>query len=200
MKEKYDKRAEIHDTWNAFSVTYRLIGKLWNRDMMPYKITREQALNLMIIKHLGENATPYRISRFQVQEHNTVSDMIERLEKQGLVTKVRESQGKSRVKVRLTKQGEKVYNQSLRRHSLYKIMSVLSSSQMKELRQILSRLMDEIMKEFETEKEWPEIRIPPSQWPKYIASKAKESNGAETTSTRTRRRKTGTRKLAETKI
>jgi DNA-binding MarR family transcriptional regulator len=200
MTEKYDKRDEIHDTWNTFAVTYRLIAKLWNRDLMAYHVTREQALNLAIIKHLGENATPYRISRFQVQEHNTVSDMIERLEKQGLVTKVRESQGKSRVKVRLTKLGEKVYNLSLRRHSLYKIMSALSSSQMKELRQITSKLMDEIMKEFEVEKEWPEIRIPPSQWPKYMSNKAKNGNSLETASLGTKRGKSSNKKKVESSV
>src|SRR4030067_3578190 len=121
-----DLREEIHDTWNLLAHTYRMIGKLWNKDVSEYGFSREQALNLLIIKHLGDNATPYKISRFQVQEHNTVSDILNRMVKQGLIIKIRESRVKSRVRIKLTERGEQAYHKSLERDVLVRIITALS--------------------------------------------------------------------------
>ena len=72
--KKLNRNDEIHDTWNVLAHTFRLIGRLWNKELNEFAFSREQALNLSIIKCLGDSATPYRISRFQAQEHNTVSE------------------------------------------------------------------------------------------------------------------------------
>lgn len=190
MKNSPDYHDEIHDTWNVLAHTYRLMGRLWNKELSGYNFSREQALNLMIIKCLGDNATPYRVSRFQAQEHNTVSDILNRMEKQGLVTKIRESRGKSRVKVKLTELGERAYSQSLQRDILYRIMSILTERELKQMDSILSKLRDEILKEFEKEQEWTEIRIPPSQWSKIDLAK----NSTAANSKETKRTSTGVRK------
>ena len=78
--------------------------------------------------------------------------------------KVRESHGKSRVKVRLTEMGEWAYVQSEKRNSLVRILSVLSPEELNQLRSSLEKIRDEVLKEFEKDQKWPEIRIPPSQW------------------------------------
>jgi DNA-binding MarR family transcriptional regulator len=181
MKNNSGHHDEIHDTWNILAHTYRLMGRLWNKELSGNKFSREQALNLMIIKMLGDNATPYRVSRFQAQEHNTVSDILNRMEKLGLVTKIRESRGKSRVKVRLTELGEQAYSQSLQRDVLYRVMSILSERELKQLTSVLTKLRDEILKEFEKEQEWPEIRVPPSLWTKLDMSKISPAAGSKKT-------------------
>jgi DNA-binding MarR family transcriptional regulator len=197
MKNSSGLHDEIHDTWNVLAHTYRLMGRLWNKELSGYDFSREQALNLMIIKCLGDNATPYRVSRFQAQEHNTVSDMLNRMGKQGLITKIRESHGKSRVKVKLTELGERAYSQSLRRDVLYRIMSILSESELQQLLSTLSKLRDEILKESEKEGEWPEIRIPPSQWAKLdLAKISVATNSRETNSVSPIKRKS-TRKARQ---
>ena len=164
--KRLELKEEIHDTWNIFSSVYRLIGRLWDNELKKFNFARTQALNLLIIKHLDKEATPYRISRFQIQEHNTVSDMLNRMEKKGLVKKIREPQGKSRVKVTLTKKGEKAYLQSLERESLLKVLSILSKKEIEQLRGLLEKLQDEALKELDQDKKWQEIRIPPSKWRK----------------------------------
>lgn len=168
---KSERDNQIHDTWNVLAHTYRLIGRLWNKELNEFAFSREQALNLSIVRCLGDNATPYRISRFQAQEHNTVSELLNRMEKQGLVQKIRESHGKSRVKVRLTEMGEQAYAQSKQRASLVRILSVLSQKEIKQLRSSLEKVRDEVLKEFEKDQAWPEIRIPPSQWENSDLSK-----------------------------
>jgi MarR family transcriptional regulator, organic hydroperoxide resistance regulator len=203
MTSNSSRHDEIHDTWNVLAHTYRLMGRLWNKELSGYDFSREQALDLMIIKCLGDNATPYRISRFQAQEHNTVSDIIHRMEKQGLVTKIRESRGKSRVKVKLTDLGERAYSQSLRRDILYRIMSILSEKELEQLSSVLSKLRDEILKEFEKEQVWPEIRIPPSQWDKVDLTKitaainSKETKSASPATRKSARKAKQSRKKAD---
>ena len=162
--KRLELKEEIHDTWNVLSVAYRLIGRLWENELKKLNFTKSQALNLSIIKHLDNKATPYRISRFQIQEHNTVSDMLNRMVKMGLVKKIREPQGKSRVKVTLTKKGEEAYLRSLERESLLKVWSVLSKKELEQLRGLLEKLRDKALKELDPDQKWQEIRIPPSKW------------------------------------
>jgi DNA-binding MarR family transcriptional regulator len=164
--ENSDRCDQIHDTWNVLANTYRLINKLWNKELNQSGFTREQSLNLSIIKYLGENAAPCRISRFQVQEHSTISDLINRMMRRGLLNKFRISEGKSRVKVRLTELGEEAYLKSLKKDSLVKILSVLSQEEINQLRLLLEKIRDEALKDFEKDRNWPEIRLPPSQWNK----------------------------------
>ena len=155
---------EIHDTWNLLAHTYRLIGKLWNKELSEYGFSREQALVLITVKALGDNATPYRISRFQVQEHNTVSDIINRMVKKGLVTKVRVSDGRSRVKVKLTERGQEAFHRALERDTLTRIIGALPENKLGQLKSCLEILRDKALNEIGEGQEWPEIRIPPSQW------------------------------------
>lgn len=155
---------EIHDIWTLLAHTYRLIGKLWNKELSEYGFSREQGLVLLTVKALGNNATPYRISRFQVQEHNTVSDIINRMVKKGLVTKIHESTGKSRVKVKLTKSGQQALQQSLKRDTLMSIIGALPKNKLEQLKSCLEILRDRALSEICESQEWPEIRILPSQW------------------------------------
>ena len=194
--KKFNYNEVIHDTWNVLSVAYRLIGRLWENELKRFNFTKSQALNLSIIKHLDENATPYRISRFQIQEHNTVSDMLNRMEKMGLVKKIREPQGKSRVKVTLTNKGEKAYQQSLERESLLNIFSILSKKELEQLRGLLEKLRDEALKEFDQDQKWQEIRIPPSEWKDSDLFK-KSINNSIKKSLKARRDNTKSRKKEE---
>ena len=162
---------EIHDTWTLLAHTYRLIGKLWNKELSKYDISREQGLVLLTIEALGDNATPYRISRYQVQEHNTVSDIINRMVKKDLVTKVPASQGRSRVKVELTEHGKEALHQSLKRETLAKILGELPEDKLAQFKSCLEILRDKALNEASDIQDWPEILIPPSQWIKAIMSK-----------------------------
>lgn len=163
MKDNSDNDVVIHDTWDVIATTYRMIANQWNKELSKYNLTREQSLILAIIKHLGDSATPWAISRFQVQAHNTVSDMLNRMEKQGLVIKKRESNGKSRVKVELSKKGESAYVRSLERNSLNKIMSAVTPEELEQVKSILEKIREEALRMYEEENVWQEIRIPPSQ-------------------------------------
>ena len=159
-----NREDEIHDTWTLLAHTYRLIGKLWNKELKEYGISREQGLVLLTVEALGNNATPYKISRFQVQEHNTVSDIINRMAKKGLIRKVPASRGRSRVKVELTERGRKAYYHMLEINTLMKILGDLSADKLVQLKSCLEILRDKALSEAGEIQDWPEIRIPPSQW------------------------------------
>lgn len=58
--------------------------------MYQYGITPEQAGVLFCIKVIGKEATPAKISRYTIREPYTVSAMLNRMERKGLIKKVKD--------------------------------------------------------------------------------------------------------------
>ena len=136
---------EFHNTWILLAQTYRLISNLWDRDIEKLGFTREQAYAVYIIHHLGERATPSKISELQFQAHNTTSEILNRMVKQGLIKKFKEPDGRDRIKIRLTPKGRQVFLLSRNREALHKVLSALPPDKLRDLQDILKVLRDEAM-------------------------------------------------------
>ena len=117
---------------------------------------------------MGNTTTPAELSRFVYQQRNSVSDILNRMEKQGLITKGRNPDGNRRVLVKITKKGEKVLQLSKQREHLHNIMSVLSEGKKRQLESLLELLKDRAIEEFAS---YRKTVLPPSQLSKYYEEK-----------------------------
>ncbi len=117
-----------------------------NKELSQYGITSEQAAALVIIKMLNNvksKSTPGEISRWLLKEPHSVSRLVTRMEKDGLVSKDSGSgKRKNEVKISLTKKGEQAYNSSLKRESIQEVMSCLSEEECRQLSSVLEKLRD----------------------------------------------------------
>ncbi|MGZ3846835.1 MAG: MarR family winged helix-turn-helix transcriptional regulator [Flavisolibacter sp.] len=164
-RKRVDKE---YDLWILLSRVYHMIAKLRNMEMNKYSILPVQAYMLYIIRAMGNETTPAELSRFVYQQRSSVSDILNRMEKQGLITKEKKSDGKGRVQVKLTKKGEKALQLSEQREHLHNIMTVLNEEKRRHLESILEELRDKAAEEFSV---YQKTILPPSQLSKYYQDK-----------------------------
>jgi DNA-binding MarR family transcriptional regulator len=131
-----------YDIWILLSRVYHVIAKLRNMELSKYGILPVQSYILFIIKALGNKTTPTEISGYVYQQRNSVSDILNRMVKQGLIVKTSKSGGKRRVLVTLTEKGKKALALSENREYLHKVMSSLTEERIRQLESALEILRD----------------------------------------------------------
>ena len=115
-----------YDIWILLSRVYHLIAMLRKLELSKFDILPVQSYILFVIKALGDDTTPSRVSEYVYQQRSSISDILNRMVKQGLIKKTSTSGSKKRVIVTLTEKGEKALALSKQRKFLHKVMSALS--------------------------------------------------------------------------
>jgi len=105
-------------------------------------ITPEQHAVLMAIKYISDPVKPTDIAGWLDRRPNNISLMIKRMEKSGLVKRIRDLPDGRSVRIVMTKKGERMLDQAtVRRWKL--ILEILSDFSQDEL-QTLTRLMEKV--------------------------------------------------------
>ena len=81
------------------------------RELRQYNISCIQSTVMQIIQALGDKATPAEISRWAFRESQSVSELLNRMEKEGLVEKIKDLDRKNMVRAVLTERGLEAYRQ-----------------------------------------------------------------------------------------
>ena len=114
-------------------------------------ISRMQASVLFIVKAVDGPATPAEISRWLFREPHSVSGLLNRMEKDGLVKKVKDLERKNMIRVAITEKGEKAYHQSGEVTVVPEILSCLSQKKRENLRAYLETLRNRALEELREE-------------------------------------------------
>ncbi|MCR4392970.1 MAG: MarR family transcriptional regulator [Dehalococcoidales bacterium] len=142
MKMKEIKINDIdYDLWLLLSNTHYRIKRIRAKELARYGISPEQAGILFFIRSSGNNAMPIEISRWQLREPQTITSILDRMEKKGLIKKSRDPYRKNVLRISLTEKGNEVLDNTEKLETFHKIMSVLSEEKRKILRDILMELM-----------------------------------------------------------
>ncbi len=115
---------EFFVLWILIAQTRDALSKARHRELEKFNINKERRAILWSIKNSGGKSTPVEISRLLLKELNSVSEMLKRMEKEGLIKRGPKS-GKSSLTVTLTKKGEDVFKQSRQNPMDKLILSVL---------------------------------------------------------------------------
>ncbi len=132
------------ELWVLLRQTGDLLLRDRNRELNQYGLTIWHAAALNIIKLLGTRATPAEISRCLIRRPHTVSELLSKMERRGLLKKDKDLRYKNRIRVVLTEKGQEAYSQLIKRESLHSIMSSLTKEQHQQLRQCLEILRTEL--------------------------------------------------------
>ena len=106
-----------------------------------------QAEVLFVVKAIGDKVTPAQISRIMFRRPHSVSGIINRMVKAGLVKKTKNLEKKNLIRVTMTEKGQQAYKQALKRKSVQKIMSALSEAERQKLKSLLETLRSKGLKE-----------------------------------------------------
>jgi len=116
-----------------------LLVKAKNNDLKQFDITVRQLAVLDIISILGNKATPTEISMRLLRQPHSISSLLARMEKRGLVTRAVNPEMKKSVNISLTKKGRQVLNNAMETETVREIMSCLTE---KELQQLITSLKE----------------------------------------------------------
>jgi DNA-binding MarR family transcriptional regulator len=130
---------EYFTLWILVAQTKDAILRARERDYARFGITNERRAVLWYVQNSGGHATPVEIARNLFRELHSVTELLKRMEKDGLITR-ESSPSRSRVEARLTEKGLDVLSQSLHNDTDRRIFSALSAEERETLRSCLWKL------------------------------------------------------------
>ena len=143
-----DSKAPVPDEyfilWVLIAQCKDAILRARERDYARYGISNERRAILYIIQNNGGRATPVDIARDLFRELHSITEMLKRMEKDGLIIRHRGS-GRSKVEVTLTEKGLDVFNQSLHNQTDERIFSVLPKEDRERLASYLWQLRSKVL-------------------------------------------------------
>lgn len=130
-----------YNLWVLLQYTRDAIVRARQKDLKKYNISTRQGTVLLFVKATGEKATPADIARWLLREPHSISNLVSRMERDGLVRKVKDLRRKNMVRIELTDKGHKAYSQTTERRSIHEIMAALSEEEREQLRTSLHKLL-----------------------------------------------------------
>jgi DNA-binding MarR family transcriptional regulator len=130
---------EFFMLWVLIAQCRDAILRARERDYARFGIGNERRAILFIIENSGGRATPVEIARDLFRQIHSVTEMLTRMEADGLITRYKGS-GRSKVEVKLTEKGLDVFNQSLHNETDQRIFSALTKGERARLGSYLWKL------------------------------------------------------------
>ena len=116
-------------------------------ELKKYNLSPEQAGALVCIYSLGNKATPAELSRWLFRERNTVTILLKRMYKLGLVKKRQDTKRKNIIRLSLTKKGLEAYKHAIEFEAFRSIMNILPERKHKQLWSLLETIRLKLFKD-----------------------------------------------------
>ncbi|MBI4304619.1 MAG: winged helix-turn-helix transcriptional regulator [Chloroflexi bacterium] len=143
----YPTEDEQYSLWMLLYQTRQAMQKSRKREMVRANIYGSHTAILYLIDILGEKATPAELARWLVLEIHSISELLTRMQKKGLVSKGKTPKKGRGVAFKLTEKGKEVLRKASAQESIHNIMSVLSDEQRQQLRSSLELLLARSLRE-----------------------------------------------------
>jgi DNA-binding MarR family transcriptional regulator len=135
-----------YNLWMLLEQVTILTFNATDQELSEYGTTAMQAAVLFVINQIGEETTPAEISRWILRKPSSITGILKRMVKAGLVERTKDLPKKNMVRVRLTEKGQGAYKQSLKRKPIHQIMSALSQEERRQLASLLEKLRTKAIK------------------------------------------------------
>ncbi|NLE08451.1 MAG: MarR family transcriptional regulator [Dehalococcoidales bacterium] len=154
------REIDFYYLWVLFSQTRDAIVKVRERELQSYGISERHSQLLFIIKLIGRDATPAGIARWLFREPHSISEILNRMEKQGLIRKVKDLKRKNQVRIEITEKGEDQYRRSFIPRNIPDTFSKLSEGEQRQFIAILMKLRETAIEDISARLEVP---LPPME-------------------------------------
>ncbi len=152
--------------------TNHLIYRARQKELNRYGISMHGSGVLDAVFRFGKEATIKVLSQQAFRERNSMSEHLSRMEKEGIIIKVKDMKRKNQVRVEMTEKGYELFQKAAERISIKDIMSILTREEQRELWSLLSKLRERTMKSLGMENIEP---YPPSDPDKLLLTETEDS-------------------------
>ncbi|HEY96548.1 MAG TPA: MarR family transcriptional regulator [Dehalococcoidia bacterium] len=136
MSKANDPRIKLHALLDSTGET---IQKAVKMELAQYQMSQSQVKVMHMLAQSEEGLTPGQLSESAIRELNSITTLINRMQKKGLVTKVKKD-GDQKTYVVLTDKGLDIYNNTVTERSITLIFDTLSDEEKSQLTSLLSKL------------------------------------------------------------
>jgi MarR family 2-MHQ and catechol resistance regulon transcriptional repressor len=140
--EQYGKKTDLALTmWVKLARASTTFGRLAGKDIEQHGLTPPQFGVLEMLGHLG-TLTPGDIARRMLVTGGCVTVILDNLEKDGLVERIRSTEDRRVVTVKLTSKGDTTFSSIFQKHAdrVTELASVLSDKEQLQLSTLLKKL------------------------------------------------------------
>jgi len=126
--------------WALLHQTRHVIHETVNREMEPLGVSPRQAAALLVIESNDEPVTPARISRWLGRDSASITVLLNRMQRKGLISKERNPDKKNSIIIALTEKGKQACTLLKSVETINNIFSKLSNEQQQQLKECLEIL------------------------------------------------------------
>ena len=146
---------EEFELWWLIRQVRRSMFRARAKELHEIGITPGVSSALFVLSRIGQRVTPAEISRWLFQEPHSTFSMLARMEKEGLITREKDSIRKNMVRISSTERGREVFNRTAQRDSIHRVLCILSREERAQLGQILNKLWEQALAELRIRKRPP---------------------------------------------
>jgi DNA-binding MarR family transcriptional regulator len=131
-------------------IVYQLLKRLASADIESRGIL-PASFGILYALQDGKSLSPTELRRFVFSGLSSMTSLIDRMERDGLVLRERDRNDRRRVQIRLTERGQQVCREVISPHVdwVMRMMSVLSDDELAELSRLLAILWQELLSQAE---------------------------------------------------
>lgn len=137
------------------------ITKLEDKMHRKFGITTKKFIVLSTIKSIIRQVTPTVIAEWLDRNTNSITLIIDRMEKDDLVSRVRDLNDRRSLRIKIEEKGEEVFRRVVvHNHALYKeIMSCLNKHELQELIRLMDKVLEKTFEMRQLRETTKEVRI-----------------------------------------
>jgi len=129
--------------WVILMQASDVFAKARAKEVNRYGITYRQSGALFLLAASGGESTISELSRWLMREPHSILIIVNRMVKDGLITKERAKGGRGRTKIVITEKGRQTYNRCLKHTAITQVLSVLSLKEKEQLFESLRKIRDQ---------------------------------------------------------
>ncbi len=137
---------EYFTLWVLTAQVKDALLKARERDYSRYGISNDRRAILFTIQNNGGRTTPVNIARSLFRELHSVTEMLKRMEADGLISR-HKGTGRSKVEVQLTEKSLDIFKQSLHNETDKRLFSVLTKNEREQLARSLWKLRNRALED-----------------------------------------------------
>jgi MarR family multiple antibiotic resistance transcriptional regulator len=134
-----------YNLFSLMSQTHSAIFRARYIEVMNLGVTSMEAALLTIVHGLGGSATPSEIARWMMRKRPTISELLSRMERNGLVKRTDYKGNKRQKRVLMTAKGREALERASQHDVMHTIMGSISHQEFRQLWLLLEKLNESAM-------------------------------------------------------
>ena len=136
-----------YNLWLMLEHAHSAMVAAREKELSEHGVSMMKAEVLSVVDRIGDEATPAEISRWILRRSHSVSGLLDRMEKDGLIKRTKDLHRKNLVRVTITKNGYKALNKSKEGKSIHRSMAAIPEGERQKFYDQLEKIMNKALRQ-----------------------------------------------------